>query len=39
VYIPITLIEWADMFPEVLPEETRYIRFLDKGNSEREILM
>ena len=35
----ISLIEWADMFAEVLPEETRYIRFFDKGNNEREIVM
>jgi tRNA threonylcarbamoyladenosine biosynthesis protein TsaE len=35
----ITLVEWADMFPDVLPENARYIRFTDKGNSEREIVM
>jgi tRNA threonylcarbamoyladenosine biosynthesis protein TsaE len=35
----VSLIEWADMFPDVLPEETRYIRFFDKGNNEREIVM
>jgi tRNA threonylcarbamoyladenosine biosynthesis protein TsaE len=35
----ISLIEWADMFAEVLPEETRYIRFFDKGNNKREIVM
>jgi len=35
----ITLIEWADMFPEVLPKDCRRIRFIDKGKNEREIVM
>jgi tRNA threonylcarbamoyladenosine biosynthesis protein TsaE len=35
----ICLIEWADMFVEVLPEETRHIRFFDKNNNEREIVI
>jgi tRNA threonylcarbamoyladenosine biosynthesis protein TsaE len=33
----VVLIEWADMFPGVLPEETRMIRFKDSGNNERAI--
>jgi tRNA threonylcarbamoyladenosine biosynthesis protein TsaE len=33
----ITLVEWADMFPEALPEGARRIEFADKGNGEREI--
>ena len=33
----VTLIEWADMFPEVLPQGARHIRFVDKGDNEREI--
>ena len=33
----VVLVEWADMFPDVLPENAVTIRFLDKGNNEREI--
>jgi tRNA threonylcarbamoyladenosine biosynthesis protein TsaE len=33
----VCLIEWATMFPDVLPENTRYIRFTDTGNHKREI--
>jgi tRNA threonylcarbamoyladenosine biosynthesis protein TsaE len=33
----VSLIEWADMFPDVLPHDARHIRFLDKGNDAREI--
>jgi tRNA threonylcarbamoyladenosine biosynthesis protein TsaE len=33
----ICLIEWADMFSDVLPENTRHILFLDKTNNMREI--
>ncbi len=35
----VVLIEWADMFPGVLPPETRMIRFEDKGNGRRAIEM
>jgi tRNA threonylcarbamoyladenosine biosynthesis protein TsaE len=35
----ISLIEWADLFPDVLPEGTRHIRFFDHGDNNREILM
>jgi tRNA threonylcarbamoyladenosine biosynthesis protein TsaE len=33
----VVLIEWADMFPDVLPRETATIRFVDKGNNRRDI--
>lgn len=33
----ICIIEWASMFPEVLPENTTMIRLFDKGPSLREI--
>jgi tRNA threonylcarbamoyladenosine biosynthesis protein TsaE len=33
----ICLIEWADMFPEVLPKGAVMIRFLDKGEGQRVI--
>jgi len=33
----ICLIEWADMFPEVLPKGAVMIRFLDKGEGQRTI--
>jgi|WetSurMetagenome_2_1015567.scaffolds.fasta_scaffold00509_2 tRNA threonylcarbamoyladenosine biosynthesis protein TsaE len=33
----VVLVEWADLFPDVLPETTRNIRFVDKGNDERKI--
>lgn len=35
----VSLIEWADMFPDALPAGARHIRFMDHGNNEREILM
>jgi tRNA threonylcarbamoyladenosine biosynthesis protein TsaE len=35
----VVLIEWADMFPGVLPTDTRMIRFKDRGNCERAIEM
>jgi tRNA threonylcarbamoyladenosine biosynthesis protein TsaE len=35
----VTLIEWADLFPEVLPPEAKRIRFIDKGNNERHIFI
>ena len=31
-------IEWADMFPEVIPRKARYVRFTDKGNGVRSIV-
>ncbi len=33
----VCLIEWADMFTEILPENTRYIRFFDKTETDRII--
>jgi tRNA threonylcarbamoyladenosine biosynthesis protein TsaE len=33
----ICLIEWADMFPDVLPKDAVMIRFLDKGDGKRII--
>jgi ATPase, YjeE family len=33
----VCLIEWADMFPQVLPREARMIRFEDKGENNRLI--
>ncbi|MBD3316339.1 MAG: tRNA (adenosine(37)-N6)-threonylcarbamoyltransferase complex ATPase subunit type 1 TsaE [Chitinivibrionales bacterium] len=33
----VCLIEWADMFPEVLPANTRLIRFVEKGLDNRVI--
>jgi tRNA threonylcarbamoyladenosine biosynthesis protein TsaE len=33
----VVLVEWADMFPDVLPENAVTVRFVDKGNNEREI--
>jgi tRNA threonylcarbamoyladenosine biosynthesis protein TsaE len=35
----VALIEWADMFPDVLPDNTRRIVFTDKGDNEREIYL
>ena len=34
----VCLIEWADMFIDVLPENTRVIRFSDCGKDAREIV-
>jgi tRNA threonylcarbamoyladenosine biosynthesis protein TsaE len=33
----VTLVEWADMFPEVMPKGARRVGFVDKGGNEREI--
>jgi tRNA threonylcarbamoyladenosine biosynthesis protein TsaE len=33
----VCFIEWADMFPEVLPRFTRFARFSDSGNGQRSI--
>jgi|WetSurMetagenome_2_1015567.scaffolds.fasta_scaffold58577_4 tRNA threonylcarbamoyladenosine biosynthesis protein TsaE len=35
----VCFIEWADLFPEVMPSHTRYINFIDKGNGQRLITM
>jgi tRNA threonylcarbamoyladenosine biosynthesis protein TsaE len=35
----ISLIEWADMFAEVLPENAKHVRFTDKRNNTREIVI
>ena len=35
----VTVIEWADMFPDVLPENARRITFIDKGDNERHIMI
>jgi len=35
----VCLIEWGTMFPEVLPSETKIIRFWDDGDSVRRIEM
>lgn len=35
----VCLIEWATMFPDVLPENTRYIRFVDMSSHQREIVL
>jgi tRNA threonylcarbamoyladenosine biosynthesis protein TsaE len=34
----VCLIEWADMFPEVLPHTVKLIQFFDIGGSERKIV-
>jgi len=33
----VCFIEWADMFPEVIPEKAVYIRFEEGANNSREI--
>jgi tRNA threonylcarbamoyladenosine biosynthesis protein TsaE len=33
----VCLIEWGTLFPEVLPPQTRVIKFRDTGNGAREI--
>jgi tRNA threonylcarbamoyladenosine biosynthesis protein TsaE len=33
----VCFIEWADMFPEVMPEDATSIRFTEKGNGRRII--
>jgi tRNA threonylcarbamoyladenosine biosynthesis protein TsaE len=33
----VVLIEWANMFPEVLPKDVKEIRFEDAGDCKREI--
>ncbi len=33
----VVLIEWADMFPEALPESIRYVRFEEKDKDNRII--
>ncbi|NLG16204.1 MAG: tRNA (adenosine(37)-N6)-threonylcarbamoyltransferase complex ATPase subunit type 1 TsaE [Fibrobacter sp.] len=33
----VCLIEWGTMFPDVLPENTRVIRFEDEGGDKRRI--
>ncbi len=33
----VVLIEWADMFPEVLPASTRFIRFMEEEGDTRLI--
>ena len=33
----VCMIEWADMFPEVIPARARFIQFSDKGNGARLI--
>ena len=33
----IGLVEWAAMFPEVMPKGAVMIRFLDKGDGQRTI--
>jgi tRNA threonylcarbamoyladenosine biosynthesis protein TsaE len=33
----VCLIEWGSMFPDVLPEYTKYIRLMDDGESQRII--
>jgi tRNA threonylcarbamoyladenosine biosynthesis protein TsaE len=35
----VTVIEWADMFPDVLPDNYRRIIFTDKGDNERHIII
>jgi tRNA threonylcarbamoyladenosine biosynthesis protein TsaE len=35
----VCLIEWGTMFPDVLPECTRMIRFFDEGEQDRRIEM
>jgi tRNA threonylcarbamoyladenosine biosynthesis protein TsaE len=35
----VTIIEWADMFPDVLPDNARRITFTDKGDNERHIMI
>jgi tRNA threonylcarbamoyladenosine biosynthesis protein TsaE len=35
----VSLIEWADMFSDALPAQTRHIRFIDHGTNDREIVM
>jgi tRNA threonylcarbamoyladenosine biosynthesis protein TsaE len=33
----VCFIEWADLFPQVIPLSARQIRFVDKGNGQRLI--
>jgi tRNA threonylcarbamoyladenosine biosynthesis protein TsaE len=33
----VCFIEWADLFPNVIPHNARQIRFVDKGNGQRLI--
>lgn len=33
----VSLIEWADLFPDVLPPNTKYVKFRDEGGSKRTI--
>jgi tRNA threonylcarbamoyladenosine biosynthesis protein TsaE len=33
----VCFIEWADLFPNVIPQNARQIRFVDKGNGQRLI--
>ena len=33
----VCIIEWATMFPEALPSNTRHLRFSDRGITRREI--
>jgi len=33
----VCIIEWADLFPEILPAETKWIKFISEGNDKRRI--
>ena len=33
----VCLVEWGTLFPEVLPEHAKIIRFFDKGDGVREV--
>jgi len=35
----IVLIEWADMFPDVLPRTARSLQFVDMGENARRIIL
>ena len=34
----VCVIEWADLFPEILPPETRWIKFASEGGDKRKIV-
>jgi len=34
----VCVIEWADLFPEILPPETRWIKFVSEGDDKRKIV-
>ena len=35
----VCVIEWADLFPELLPPETKWIEFFSEGEDKRKIII